>query len=540
MGEVEKMREEENIPKAVESKKLQFLTSIWLVPIIAILISIWLIYQYFSQLGPEVVILFEESGGLKANQSTIKYRDVTVGVVKKITLQEGVKGVVVKARMNVETAPYLNENTKFWIVKPVVSTNGITGLETLVSGSYIELDSARGEKEERFFIGLEEPFVDPSSNAGKRYHLVAPEARNLQKGSPIYYRKVKVGKIEKLNISKDGSHVEFVAFVKSPYHELIKSHTKFWAMSGMDIDFSNSSLSLDFAPFAYILNSGIEFGTNPIYFDQNSSIEDSDNFFLFKSLADAKERKFYTQIENLKRYKISFDSPVANLGIGATVAFRGIKIGEVLEVKFNYDCNSTKIVSEIFIGIDHTIFEDNNRSGEENLKNAVKNRGLRAHVDSTNPIIGSLFINLYFDKNVSQEEIVSLGDFDIFPSSKSKRSDLMKDVNHLVKSLDTLVLSLDDTINDSSKPLVDILKNIRKLISKKDTQNIPIGINKSLKDLQKILKSTQYLLDADGANSLLAEQITIMLKELTATSKSMNSVLEKLEKKPNSLIFGDD
>ncbi len=534
------MIEEDNIPEAVESKKLQFLTSIWIVPIIAILISIWLIYQYFSELGPEVVILFEESGGLKVNQSTIKYRDVTVGVVKKITLQEGAKGVVVTARMNVETAPYLNENTKFWIVKPVVSTNGITGLETLVSGSYIELSSARGEKEERFFIGLEEPFVDPSLNAGKRFSLIAPEARNLQKGSPIYYRKVKVGEIEKLNISKDGSHVEFVAFVKSPYHDLIKPHTKFWAMSGMDIDFSNSSLSLDFAPFAYILNSGIEFGTNPLYCDQNSSMKDIDNFFLFKSLADAKERKFYTQVSNLKRYRISFDSPVANLGIGADVAFRGIKIGEVLEVKFHYDANSTKIVSEIFIGIDHKIFEDSNRSGEENLKDAVKNRGLRAHVDSTNPIVGSLFINLYFDKNVSKEEIISSGDFDIFPSSKSKKSDLMKDMNHLVKNIDTLISSLDSSINDSSKPLIAILKNIKKLVSKKDTQNIPKQINKSLKDLQKVLKSTQYLLDADGSNSLLAEQITIMLKELTRTSGSMNTLLEKLDKKPNSLIFGDD
>ncbi len=540
MGEIENMIDEDNIPKAVESKKLQFLTSIWLVPLIAILISIWLIYQYFSQLGPEVVILFDESGGLKANQSTIKYRDVTVGVVKKITLQEGAKGVVITARMNVETVPYLNENTKFWIVKPVVSTNGITGLDTLVSGSYIELDSSRGEKEKRFFVGLEDPFIDPSSNVGRRYSLIAPEARNLQKGSPIYYRKVKVGKIEKLNISKDGSHVEFVAFVKSPYHELIKPHTKFWAMSGMDIDFSNSSLSLDFAPFAYILNSGIEFSTNPIYFDQNISVKDSDEFFLFKSLADAKERKFYTQVENLKRYKISFDSPVANLGIGADVAFRGIKIGEVLEVKFKYDCNSTKIVSEIFVGIDHTIFKDDNRSGEENLKNAVKDRGLRAHVDTTNPILGSLFINLYFDKNTSPEEIVSLGDFDIFPSSKSKKSDLMKDVNHLIQSIDTLVLSLDSTLDASSKPLVDILKSVRKLISKKDTQNLPKEINKSLKELQKILKSTQYLLDADGANSLLAEQITIMLKELTTTSQSMNAFLEKLEKKPNSLIFGDD
>ncbi len=534
------IEKEENIPKAVESKKLQFLTSIWLVPIIAILISAWLIYQYFSQLGPEVVILFEESGGLKANQSTIKYRDVTVGIVKKITLQEGVKGVVVKARMNVETAPYLNEHTKFWVVKPEVSTNGITGLDTLVSGSYIELDSARGEHEERFFVGLEEPFIDPFSNAGKRYSLIAPEARNLQKGSPIYYRKIEVGSIEKLNISKDGSHVEFVAFVKSPYHELIKPHTKFWAMSGVDLDFSNSSLSLDFAPFAYILNSGIEFGTNPLYSDKNDSTKTADNFFLFKSISEAKERKFYTEVEHLKCYKIYFSFPIAKLGVGADVAFRGIKIGEVLEIKFNYDSNSTQVESEIFIGIDHTIFEDDNKSGEENLINAVKNRGLRAHVDSTNPIIGTLFINLDFDENVSKEEIVLSDDFPIFPSSLSQKDDLMKDVNNLIKSLDRLVVSLDGIATDSSKPIANILKSIHTLISKKSTRNIPKEINKSLVDLQNILKSTQYLLDADGANSLLAEQITIMLKELTKTSRSMNTFLEKLDKKPNSLIFGDD
>jgi len=106
------------IPQIEESSKFNLITSIWIVPFIALIIAGWLAYQYFSELGPEIKIIFPENEGLHAGQSQIKYRNVPIGTVKKIVLQKKGEGVTVIARMEKSATPYLNTNAKFWIVKP--------------------------------------------------------------------------------------------------------------------------------------------------------------------------------------------------------------------------------------------------------------------------------------------------------------------------------------------------------------------------------------------------------------------------------------
>ena len=142
------------IPEVEIVKNRRLSISIWLIPIIALLISLWLAYQYFSQLGPEITIEFKSSSGLKVKQSQIKYRDVTIGTIKKITLKDGGESVIITARMNKDAKQLLNKDTKFWIVKPKIDKKGITGLETLVSGSYIQLHGTHGGTLKEHFTGM--------------------------------------------------------------------------------------------------------------------------------------------------------------------------------------------------------------------------------------------------------------------------------------------------------------------------------------------------------------------------------------------------
>jgi len=67
-----------------DSRGLNIFTSIWIVPLIALVISGWLVYQHFSKLGPEIRIVFATSAGLEAGKSVIKYRNVTIGKVTRI------------------------------------------------------------------------------------------------------------------------------------------------------------------------------------------------------------------------------------------------------------------------------------------------------------------------------------------------------------------------------------------------------------------------------------------------------------------------
>ena len=132
----------QEIPEIEESSKFNFITSIWIVPFIALIIAGWLGYQHFAERGSEIEIIFPQNEGLVAGQSVVKFRNVPVGKVTKIYVKEGIDGVVVVVRMNTKTSkPYLTEHARFWIVKPEVGLSGVSGLDTLISGTYINIYS---------------------------------------------------------------------------------------------------------------------------------------------------------------------------------------------------------------------------------------------------------------------------------------------------------------------------------------------------------------------------------------------------------------
>jgi paraquat-inducible protein B len=175
----------QEIPEIEESTKFNFFTSIWIVPFIAVIIAGWLAYQYFTQLGPVITITFPKNEGLQAGQSHIKYRDVPIGTVKKIALDEKGSGVIVTARMDKSAIPFLNEESKFWIVKPEVGLGGVSGLDTLISGTYIEMYAKKGREFKAQFIGLDHAYRNVEG--GEYFVLNTPRGDSAVKvGTTIY------------------------------------------------------------------------------------------------------------------------------------------------------------------------------------------------------------------------------------------------------------------------------------------------------------------------------------------------------------------
>ena len=120
------------------------LSPIWAIPIVALIIAGWLGYTTLSQRGPEITITFRSGEGLEAGKTRVKHNDVELGVVKKVELSPDFAHVVVTASMNQSAAPHLSAGTRFWVVRPRVSLSSFSGLETLVSGAYIEMDAGEG------------------------------------------------------------------------------------------------------------------------------------------------------------------------------------------------------------------------------------------------------------------------------------------------------------------------------------------------------------------------------------------------------------
>ena len=95
---------------------------IWLLPLIALLVSGWLIFKSLSEKGPVVTIDFPTAEGLEVDKTKIRYLDVDVGTVTDITINEDLKTIRVTAQMNSAAAGYLTENTSFWVVRPQVGS----------------------------------------------------------------------------------------------------------------------------------------------------------------------------------------------------------------------------------------------------------------------------------------------------------------------------------------------------------------------------------------------------------------------------------
>ena len=128
------------LPEPVVRSGKRQVSIVWLVPVVAILIGGWLIYKAISEKGPEITITFNTAEGLEAGKTKIKCKDVEIGLVEEISLSKDLTQVIVKARLVREADSIFSENSRFWVVRARVSASSVTGLGTVFSGAYIDID----------------------------------------------------------------------------------------------------------------------------------------------------------------------------------------------------------------------------------------------------------------------------------------------------------------------------------------------------------------------------------------------------------------
>ena len=542
------------IPEIKESSKFNFVTSIWIVPFIALIIAGWLGYQYFEDRGPEIRIIFPVNESLVAGQSVVKFRNVPVGKITDIYVEQEIEGVVVVVRMNSKRSnPYLTEKAKFWIVKPEVGIGGVSGLDTLLSGTYINIYSDLGGKEDKDeYIGLSQPYHD--SKNGEYFHLLSLDGQDISVGMPIFYENIKVGQIEYTYLSLDNKSVDTIVFIDKQYAHLVHNDSKFWIKSMINVDFSKGNLDVNIAPLNFMLQGGIVFSSSGE--DVNETVDAKRIFPIYKSKTKAESKTIGSTLKNFKKYKLFTDHSTANLRKQAPVRFSGFDIGWVGEIKQNYSKATHKMTAEIVIGIDTSVFEDSseqNSSGEVNLYEAVT-EGLRARLDTLDLISGMLFVDLAFEETEDNVSITKGKEYAVFPMTKVGASSMMGSMTRIMDKLsklplEKLVNSLDKVINEASEPIAnanEMLKELKKsaadlseMTSKKSFKAMPNEVNKTIKELTRTLKSTRKVIDTYGKGSMMNEQLSYTLEILTKTSKEMEVFLRLLNRKPNSLIFGD-
>ena len=172
---------------AVERKAGRF-SLIWVVPLLALLLTGILIWNNTLNNGPEIKITTVSADGIEEGKTLVKTRSVTVGVVTDVVLAPDYRNTILTVQMDKNTEDFLRKDTKFWVVKPRIENAGISGLDTLLSGSYIQLSIGSSDEFATEFTALNEPPVRLNDEEVVIISLYTDESRKRGTGDIVSFR----------------------------------------------------------------------------------------------------------------------------------------------------------------------------------------------------------------------------------------------------------------------------------------------------------------------------------------------------------------
>ncbi len=506
----------------------------WVVPILALIIGGWMIYRSVSAQGPVAYVRFDTADGIGAEKTEVRCRSVRVGLVKEVTLAEDLKSVVVRLELNPDSGRLLRDGANFWVVRPRVSTTDISGLGTLITGAYIELDPGPADGEVvHHFEGLETPLPTNRDIPGHRIVLTAEQAGSLTAGSPIYHRGFEVGRIESRKLDLEGQRVTYDAFVSAEYSSLVKENTRFWNTSGIDISAGADGFKVRTPSFQAMVSGGAAFGV-PEGIAPGPPAADGATFTLFSDEDAANQSTFNPTME----FVLLFDQSVRGLVKAAPVEFRGIPIGRVADISFDYLKAADDSRIPVLVEIDPSLLrreaaEKVSKPDGEFLKEAVA-RGLRAALKTGSLLTGALYVDLDYYNDPQPAELTKVGDYPSIPTVSSGLAQLEAKLTAILDKVQALPLEgTMKKIDTLAEEATVTIAAARKTLDSEAFANLPADLKNTLAALEKSVTSV-------GPDGAIQGDLLRTLDELRAALRSMKSMTNTLEEKPNSLIFGKD
>jgi paraquat-inducible protein B len=233
---------------------------IWLVPLLALAVSLWLGIRELINRGPQITIEFASGSGLEANKTVLEYRGVAAGMVKAIELRPDLHGVIVHVGIKKESAALANGGSVYWIVHPEIGAGGVSGLDTLVSGVRLAVRPGTGPRTTQF-RGLDHTPPPAISDQGRTFILTSAQLGSLTTGSPVMYRQLKVGQVEASRLSDDATSVLIRIHVDDPYGDLVRLNTRFWNAGGFNFKLNLLGAEIKQSSLESLISGGIGFAT---------------------------------------------------------------------------------------------------------------------------------------------------------------------------------------------------------------------------------------------------------------------------------------
>ncbi|MFS2223553.1 intermembrane transport protein PqiB [Pantoea sp. B65] len=509
------------------------LSLIWLLPLIALLTGASMLVSGWLARGPEIEISFQSASGLEAGKTAVKYKDVTVGMVKAITLSSDSNRVKVTVLLNQNAGDLARADTRFWVVRPRVGIGGVSGIDTLLSGAFIGVDKGASDQSGKYFTGLETPPAIINGMPGSSFMVQSDDLGSLDIGSPVWYRRIQVGRIASYQLSPQGDRVNLQVFIDAPYDRFVTPDSRFWNVSGIDLSVGANGFRLKTQTVAAIVAGGIAFATPP-HGERLSTSSPLAPYTLAKDEESAMAPPDGPGIP----FQLRFERSLHGLSVGAAVEFSSIKIGKVVSVDLDYSPTGYRFPSVVGIEVYPNrlgkVLDKLPKAAEDDYQATVGftrdlvEHGLRAQAIPGNLLTGQLYISLDFSPGAAKVPFDIHARPLVLPTINGGFDRLQEQVASIVSKVDSL-------------PLASIASNLNATLA---------GADKALREVngetlpQAGLLLRQLRQTAGSAEDLLAEDsplligVTQGLSELLRTLRSLRSLTDQLDRHPESLLQG--
>lgn len=530
-----------SIPSALPVPKRRWAVNIvWLIPLVAALVGGWVAIHYLMQRGPTITIEFANADGLEAGKTKLRYKEVDIGTVSAIAIAKDRSRVIVTAKMAKQAEDLLVTDTKFWVVRPRVTLNSISGLGTLLSGAYIGLDAGKSEEGQWEFKGLETPPPIPSDLPGRRFVLHADDIGSLYVGAPIYYRRVEVGSITAYKLDENGKGITLEVFINAPHDRLVTTNARFWHASGIDMSIESSGVKLNTESLTSIIVGGISFQAP----EETAAGEAAPPDTLF-TLYDNRAAALKLISREVHSYVLYFNESLRGLAPGAQVDFRGIPLGEVKSVSIEYDREDKSVRFPVEIDIYPERMRSRYRPGApemsamerdpQQLLDRMVGRGFRAQLKSANLLTGQLYVALDFFPKAAKTQIDWSKKPVQLPTAPGALEDIQQTLGNIATKLEKVPF---DTIgNDLSRVLKTLdttLKSANSTLKQVDSSVVP-ELRGTLESARKALGNAERTLASDAP---VQQDLRDTLSEVSRAARTLQELADFLSRHPESLLRG--
>ncbi|MEL2239976.1 intermembrane transport protein PqiB [Leclercia adecarboxylata] len=530
----------ENKRGEAKVQKVRNWSPVWIFPIVTALIGAWILFYHYSHQGPEVTLITTNAEGIEGGKTTIKSRSVDVGVVESATLTDDLTHVEIKARLNAGMEKLLHGDSVFWVVKPQVGREGISGLGTLLSGAYIELQPGKKGSQPENYQLLDSPPLAPPDAKGIRITLDSKKAGQLSPGDPVLFRGYRVGSVETSTFDAQKRTISYQLFISAPNDRLVTGNVRFWKDSGIAVDLTSAGMRVEMGSLSTLFGGGVSFDV-PEGMDQGQPVAQQTAFRLYDDQKSIQDSLYTDHID----YLMFFKDSVRGLQPGAPVEFRGIRLGTVGKVPFFAPGLRQVLDDDYRIPVLIRIEPERliNQVGDtpdiaEHIDGLMK-RGLRGSLKTGNLVTGALYVDMdFFPKEPPVKEIREFGGYKIIPTVSSGLAQIQQRLMETLDKINSLPLNpmiqqATNTLSESQatmRRLQATLDNLNKLTASQSMQQLPQDMQKTLRELNRSMQGFQP--GSAAYNKMVAD-----MQRLDQVLRELQPVLKTLNTKSNALVF---